>query len=125
MTTIQSLRDGTVKLISENPTTITIHRTEYKDDGAGGRYKDERDLPSFVGRLVPSKQQVQKRQNEAGEMQSSGWTLIAPWDADIRAGSDVEDAFLVKGKLYRVTRAIKRAYQGEVYAVHAAVEELF
>lgn len=125
MNAIQSLRSGAARLISENPITVTIHRIEYKDDGAGGRYKEERDLPSFVGRLALSKQQVNKQQNEAGEIQSSSWMLIAPWDADVKAGSGVEDTFIVKGKLYRIGRIIERNYKDEVYAIHASVEELF
>ena len=41
MNAIQSLRSGTARLISENPITVTIHRIEYKDDGAGGQVKVE------------------------------------------------------------------------------------
>lgn len=125
MGVLEAMRDATARIIAENPVSITVHRVEMKDDGAGGRYKEESDLASFAGRLAPSKQQqVQKRQNEAGEIQFAGWMLIAPWDVDVKAGSDVEDTFLAKGKHYKVIRVMPRAYQGEVYAVHAAVDEV-
>jgi hypothetical protein len=121
---LESLRDATVLLIAENPISITVRRVELKDDGAGGRYKEESDLASFAGRLVPSKQQVQKHQNEAGEIQFAGWMLIAPWDADVKAGSDMEDTFIADNQKYRVERVIQRRYQGDVYAVHAVLEEV-
>ena len=124
MNAIQSLRSGTARLISENHITVTIHRVEYKDDGVGGRYKEEKDLPSFIGRLVPLRQQIQKRQNEAGEIRVIDWMLVALWDANIRAGGDVEDTFIVKGKLYRIDKVIERNYKGEVYAIHITAEEM-
>lgn len=126
MTTLEALRDATARLIAENPVQIVIHRVEYVENDDGGRVKQESDLPAFTGRLALSRQQaVQHYQNEAGGLQVSAWTLIAPWGAaDLKAGSDVEDTFAVSVRTYRVTRVVPRAYQDDVYAVHASVEEV-
>ena len=111
-------------IIDEDPVEITVHRVQYMDDGAGGRVAQESDLPPFTGRLVPSRQGEQRAtQNEAGEIQLARWTLIAPWDADLQAGSNVQDSFSVNGRRFRVRRVIVRKWRGETYAVHAALEE--
>jgi len=120
-----ALREATSRLIAENPVEITIHRIEYVDDGAGGRVKQESDLPPFTGRLVPSRlSQVRISRNEAGGIQTSAWTLIAPWDADLRAGSDVVDMFTVDGQSFRVSRVVIRKYQGQITKIHAVLEEV-
>jgi hypothetical protein len=125
LTTIQALRDIAIRLIAENPIQVSIHRVEYVDDGAGGRIKQESDLPAFVGRVVPSRQgQGQNYQNEAGGLLVSDWLLIAPWDADLRAGSGITDSFATGSHTYRVTRVMPRGYHGELYAIHAILEEV-
>lgn len=124
MTTIEALRDATVRAIAENPIQVVIHRVEYQDDGAGGRIKFEVDLPAFTGRLVPSRSRSFGYQTEAGLVQLAPWVLLAPWDADLRAGSDVEDTFAAGGRRYRVVRVIPRAWRGEVYTLHAELEEV-
>ncbi len=124
MTTIEALRDATTRAIAENPVQVAIRRVEYADDGAGGRVKAEADVPVFAGRLVPSRFRGLSRQNEAGTVQLAPWVLLAPWNADVRAGSDVQDTFEAGGKRYRIVRVIRRAWQGEVYALHAELEEV-
>ncbi|HHY95088.1 MAG TPA: hypothetical protein GX513_08780, partial [Firmicutes bacterium] len=76
------------------------------------------------GRLVPSRSRTFGRQTEAGLVQLAPWLLLAPWDADVRAGSDVEDTFTVGGRRYRVVSMIRRAWLGEVYGLHAELEEV-
>lgn len=125
MNALQALRDATIRAIQEHPAEITIHRIEYQNDGSGGRDTQESDLAPFTARLVPSRQDRQIRlQDEAGKMQLSGWILIAPWDADIRHDSNVEDTFIVAGINYRVLRVIPRKINGAIYAKHAVVEEV-
>jgi len=126
LSALKALRDATARSIQENPIEIAIHRVEYVDDGAGGRVSQENDLPAFVGRLAPSGQSHRhdQSQNEAGIIQTADWMLIAPWDADIRHGSNVEDTFTVEERKYRVMRVIPRKWKGNVYAIHALVEEV-
>lgn len=124
MTTIEALRDVTARMIAENPVQVVVHRVEYLDDGAGGRVKLESDLPAFAGRLVPSRSRAFGRQTEAGLAQLAPWVLLAPWDADLQSGSDVEDTFTVGSRCYRIIRVTRRAWQGEVYALHAELEEI-
>lgn len=124
MDTLNALRAANQKSIQENPVEIAIHRVLFLPDSAGGRQKQEEDLPLFQGRIVPSKQQTKKRQDEAGEMQISAWMLIAPWDADIKAGSGVTDTFQVNGRSFRVVRVIPRKFIGRVYSVHAVLDEV-
>ena len=125
MNALQALMDATIRTINEHPAEITIHRLEYQNDDSGGRDTQESDLAPFTARLVPSRQDRQIRlQDEAGKMQLSGWILIAPWDADIKHGSNVEDAFTAAGVKYRVLRVIPRKINGDTYAIHAVVEEV-
>jgi len=124
MGVLETLRDATTRLIAENPVEITVHRVTYVDDGAGGRIKEETDLAPFVGRLVASRREVRSLADEAGAVEVARFLLIAPWDADLQAGSDVQDSFETDGQTYRVRQVIPRAWQGQTYAVHAAVEEV-
>ncbi len=119
-----ALREATLRLIAENPAEITVHRVEYVDDGVGGRMKREGYLPPFAGRLVPSRQAIRTSRDESGGLQTSAWMLIAPWTTDLRAGSDVLDAFEVNGQKYQVARVTKRTYQGETIGFHASLEEV-
>ncbi len=124
MDTLKALRAANQRTIQENPVDVTIHRVLFLPDGAGGRQKQEEDIPPFQGRIMPSKQQLKKRQDEAGEMQISAWTLIAPWDADIKAGSNVIDTFQVNGRSFRVVRVIPRKFIGKAYSIQAVLDEV-
>lgn len=121
---LKALRDANARLIGEAPVVIAIHRLELQEGEAGGRSKNEDDLPPFTGRLVPSRRHSQRNQNEAGAQQKDGWTLIAPWNADLKHGTDVTDAFEAQGRKWRVNRVYTRCWKGHPYAVHAAVEEV-
>lgn len=124
MDTLNAMRVANQRTIQENPVEISIHRVLFLPDGAGGRQKQEEDLPPFQGRIVPSKQQIKKRQDEAGDLRISAWILIAPWDADIKAGSDVIDTFRVNGQNFKVVRVIHRKHAGIVYSIQAVLDEV-
>jgi len=125
VTTLEALRDAHARAIAENPVEITVHRVAWSEDGEGGRSKTESDLPAFTGRLVPSRQQrFGPEQDEAGLALRRSKVLLAPHDADLRAGSEVEDTFTVGGTRYRVAWVTKRCCRGEIYAVQADVEEV-
>jgi len=125
VTTLEALRDAHARAIAENPVEVTVHRVEFADDGEGGRQRTETDLAPFTGRLVPSRQQrFGPDQDEAGLAWRRRMVLLAPHDADLRAGSGVEDTFTIDGTAYRVVWVTKRCYRGEVYAVQADAEEV-
>lgn len=122
---LKALRDANIRLINANPVIVIIHRVEYSNnESSGGRSKSEADLPTFTGRLVPSRRMGHYILNEAGGQQREGWTLIAPWNANLNHGSDVTDTFELDGRIWCVRRAFYRCYQGEPYAVHADVEDV-
>jgi len=111
-------------LIEENSVVITIERTAFVQNASGGRDEQVSVLPSFRGRIVPSKQQTRKVQDEAGEMQTSAWVLIAPWNAEVRAGSGIIDTFQADGRNFQVMRVIPRRFANQIYAIHAVLEEV-
>lgn len=122
MDAIDAMIAATNNLIAENPSEISIHRTEYIEDENGGRKKVEITLPPFSGRLVPSAAKPQMVRDEAGGLVRASWTLIAPSEADIRVGSDVEDTFIVNGQTFKVVGVIYRKWHDQAYAIHAEAE---
>jgi hypothetical protein len=113
---------GTESLIAMNPTAINIHRVEYSDDGSGGRQMTETDIPSFLARLVPTGNMDKARMVEAGISANATWVLITLPDADIMAGSDVEDTFEADGHKFKVVSVKMRKYGSKAYAKHAELE---
>ena len=114
-------RQATAWLIAENPNEIAITRREFVQNADGGRTEQTTVLPAFQGRLVPTgRQAASMRWDEAGKMYLFNWTLVAPWTADVKLG----DTFAVRGRLYRVERITERRYRGEVYSIHAGLEEV-
>lgn len=127
MKTLDILRQGTTRLINENPVQITVHRATWTSDGAGGRLKIESDLASITARLIASQRTtraLESTQRESGLMTVAAYALIAPHDANLQHGSDVEDQFELGGKVFRVLRVIPRKWRGDTYSVHAVLEEV-
>ncbi|MBT9157007.1 MAG: hypothetical protein DDT37_02012 [Firmicutes bacterium] len=108
------------RLITENPTTISIQRTEVRPMPDGGMQKVTSQLPPFRGRLVPRKRVPTSRQDEAGILVSSSWILVAPNTPTLFAG----DTAVIDGKTYELTRVAPRSHGGMFYAQHADVEEV-
>ncbi|MBT9137204.1 MAG: hypothetical protein DDT34_02291 [Firmicutes bacterium] len=108
------------RLIAENPTTISIQRTEVRPMPDGGMQKINFQLPPFQGRLIPQKRASTSRQDEAGILVSNSWILVAPNVPTLFAG----DTTVISGKTYNVIRVAPRAHGGMFYAQHADVEEV-
>ena len=114
-------RQATQRLIDENPVSIVVRRQESIPDAAGGSTLMLSALTPFHGRIVPvGRRAASVRWDEAGKMHLFDWTLIAPWDADVRLG----DTFSVRGQNFRVDRVVHSRFGGEIYAVHAMLEEV-
>jgi hypothetical protein len=113
-------RLATERLIGENPVSIVIHREVTVPDLAGGNRLASSTTPPIHGRIVPTKRQMVMRQDEAGIARFFAWTLIAPWAADLKVG----DTFFAQGQNFRVERVVWRSLAGEIYAVHAVLEEV-
>ncbi|MGV8164643.1 MAG: hypothetical protein ACLKAK_07285 [Alkaliphilus sp.] len=123
---IKDLRAANQRLINEDLVVIIIHRKEFISNPDGGRLQQVSVLPSFMGRIVTTKQRPRISQPEAGMRQvASGLVLIAPHDVFLRWGSDVVDEFtLPDGRAFQIARVILRSFGGETYAVHALLEEV-
>lgn len=120
MSVVDTLRKAYEWLIRENPVSVTLHRTEKIDDGAGGWIPREFELPSFDGRLIPSRVQMQEQTNEAGTLRLSAWSLLAPWTADLQVG----DTFTANGQTFRIRRVVRRKHGGSDYGLQANLEEM-
>lgn len=127
MTTLEALRAANTQAISEDPVEVAIHRVAFVDDGAGGRLKEEATPAPFVGRVYTGQGRGGAPRillAEAGGTRLAPLGLLAPWDADVRAGSNVEDTFEAAGRRYRVRQVIPRLWRGETYALHCVLEEV-
>ena len=114
-------RQATAWLIAENPAEIIVTRREFVQSADGGRTEQVTVLSAFQGRLVPTgRQGASVRWDEAGKMHLFDWSLVAPWSADVEVG----DTFLANNRNFRVLRVVQRKYTGEVYSVHAELEEV-
>lgn len=122
---VRALRQATRRSIEENHLEIAITRTQFTEDNAGGRQQHSVTPAPFLGRIVPVKQQVRYDRNEAGPFIETRWMLIAVHYADMRAEPDVVDVFKADGRSFRVARVIPRRLNGELYAVHAMLQEEF
>ena len=120
---LETLRANSAAVIGENPVSIAIHRVERTEGSDGGRASQESDLPAFTARLVPSTEHAAQT-DEAGPLAVSGWLLLAPHDADLRAGDGVQDTFAAGGLSFRVVQVLDRKWEGQVYSRQAMLEEL-
>ena len=127
MTALEALRAANAQAIDEDPVEIAIHRVQFVDDGAGGRLKEESAPAPFTGRVYTGQGRgtfLRALLTEAGKATLAPFGLLAPWDADAQAGSDVEDTFEAAGRRYRVRQVTPRLWRGEVYALHCVLEEV-
>ena len=108
------------RIIDENPADIVLLREEITPDTAGGGVITTRTLPAFRGRITPTTRQIMVSQDPSGRLNLSIWTLIAPWDADVRMG----DAFQAQGRRFRIGSVVHRRIAGDICAIHAKLEDI-
>lgn len=108
--------------IRQNPTVITINRTEkIKTEG---HFAENKSLVGpFTVRIFKQKSQAPKIQSElAGTMQNdNSWGLLADYQADIRSGSMVLDEFdcplghyQVGGVTPQILKGVIMGYQADL-----------
>jgi hypothetical protein len=106
--------------ISKNPSTITITRTSYTDDGAGGKIKSTTTTKAQTVRIFMSASSEQQIVNEGGQIQVQQWGLLAKSDADIKQ----EDVFTFDSRTFRVRSILPARTGGQTVAFHVDLEEV-
>lgn len=106
--------------IARNPTSIVIRRIQDIDDGAGGSYKGEVELPAQTMRIFMSGMSQQKVVSEGGQLQVQRWGLLAKWDADIQ----VDDKFEVDGRAFGIRSIFPIRTGGEIVSCQVDLEEV-
>ena len=120
---LRTLRENA---IAANPVTVQIQRTVFADDGAGGKaasLASPQPTP-FIGRLFTTRPDLQRTVSDTGPQEVTGWGLLAPWNADIRHGPDVEDVFTTALGTFRVRQVIPVYAGTELIAQQVALEEV-
>lgn len=119
---VSALRKAVDMAIRENPVPIAIEREERVSDGAGGYRTVRRTLPAFQARLVQPRERPSDTQEPVAR-RASRWLLLAPADADLRAGADPSDRFEALGKRFVVREVRPLTFRGVVYGYEAECEE--
>lgn len=126
MTAWEAMRRAWRRSIDENPTTITITRTERLD--RGGYYEQvTRQVGPFRVRIVQwGRRSPVLVADRAGEkMVQPQWGLIAEHTADIRAGPNVTDEFTTPdGRRWRVAGVYPRYVAGQLVGLRADLEQV-
>ena len=119
-------RQHTKWAIEQNPTTITIHRTEKID--AGGYFEEiESEVGPFTVRIYQYGTWVpQEVSTLAGTKQvDRTWGMLMDYEADVKAGSNVLDEFEVPGLgKFQVLEVYPQVVKGELVGYQVALEKV-
>jgi hypothetical protein len=119
-------RQHTKWAIQQNPTTITIHRTEKID--MGGYFEEvESEVGSFVVRIYQYGTWIpQDVSTLAGTKQvDRTWGMLMDYEADVKAGSDVLDEFEVLGLgKFQVLEVYPQVVKGELVGYQVTLEKV-
>ena len=119
-------RQHTKWTIRQNPTTITIHRTEKID--MGGYFEEvESEVGPFVVRIYGYGTWLpQEVSTLAGTKQvDKTWGMLVDWQADIKAGPNVLDEFEVLGMgRFQVLEVYPQMVNGELVGYQVALEKV-
>lgn len=126
MTVVEALRAANARAIAENPTDITVRRTEKVDMGG---YFDEvtSEHGPFTVRIFQQGSRIpQEISTLAGTKQvDKGWGMLADYQADIKAGPNVVDEFDVPGLgHFRVVAVYPQVVQGQLVGYQADLEKV-
>lgn len=125
MDVVTMRRENTLWSIRQNPSDILIRRTE-KTEKEGHFEESTSTAGPFTVRLF--KKGLGQQPKEISSLggtgtTDSGWGLIADWQADIKAGTNVKDIFEVPGLgTFAVVSVIPQRIAGQVVAYQADLE---
>ncbi|GKV54242.1 hypothetical protein NCCP2222_01890 [Sporosarcina sp. NCCP-2222] len=122
---VEMRRKHTKWNIEQNPSYITIKRTEKKKmDGHIG--ETESTAGPFVVRIfVSNSNTVQKVMTLAGEKQVDRYFgLLADYEADIRAGTTVKDEFEAMGMKFLVKAIYPQTIHGQIVGYQGELERV-
>lgn len=122
---VELRRNHTKWSIEQNPTEITIHRTEkLKKEGYIEEIKSE--VGPFVVRIFVSKSSSpQTVTTLAGEKQVDRYFgLLADYEADIQAGTTVKDEFEANGMKFLVRTIYPQTINGQVVGYQGELERV-
>lgn len=111
--------------IEQNPVEITIHRTE-KRKGGGYIEEVETDVGPFSVRIfVSSSSSPQSVVTLAGEKQVDRYFgLLADFEADIQAGTNVKDEFEAMGMKFLVKSVYPQIINGQIVGYQGELERV-
>lgn len=123
MDMVKIRREAVKRSIDMNPVDIEITRTVYEDDGAGGKRALPPVLlpPQTVRIFLTFSNQARDVSNEAGQMYTHKWGLLAAHDADIKKG----DVFIDGDRKFKVKHMpTPVGLKGAVVSLQAELEEV-
>ena len=119
-------RQHTKWAIQQNPTAITINRTEKID--AGGYFEEvESEVGPFVVRIYQYGTWVpQEVSTLAGTKQvDRTWGMLMDYEADVKAGPNVLDEFEVPGMgRFQVLEVYPQKVKGKIVGYQVALEKV-
>lgn len=126
MSIVSLRRQMTAFSIAQNPTVITLNRTEKVRQG-GGFTETKTTAGPFTVRIFQAKDVELDTVSElAGtKHQAADFGLLADYQADIKAGPNVTDEFDVPGLGHFVVRKVNpQMAKGEVVGYQATLERI-
>ncbi|MFW5436566.1 hypothetical protein [Paenibacillus apiarius] len=111
--------------ISQNPTSIIIHRTEKRKKGGG--YEEKKSaLPPITVRIFMARSQIPQTVSAlAGTKQTDKtYSLLADEHADIQSGPNVTDRFGAIGETFEVVSVQPQVVQGVTVGYQADLERV-
>lgn len=117
-------RENTLWSIQQNPSVIQITRTEKVE--TEGHFEEVTSLIGpFTVRVFKKGLGQPKEVSSLGGTgkTDSGWALIADWQADLKAGTNVKDRFEIPGVgSFTIASVIPQRIAGEVTGYQADLE---
>lgn len=125
MNLVEMRRTHTKFSIEQNPSVITISRTT-RDRSQGYINNVKTDEGPFVVRIFVSKSSTpQNITTLAGEKQVDQYFgLLADYNADIRAGTEVKDEFVDNGMKFVVKAIYPQTVNGELVGYQGELERV-
>lgn len=125
MSAVKERRERLLWSIGENPTEITVSRTQ-KVAYKGGFKEVNSEAGPFVVRLYSNagRQPQLQSERQGTRITDGNWGLLADWRADIRCGSDVTDEFVTVLGRFRVAQVKPQLLGSEVVGYQCDLERV-